>query len=183
MSASTYRSKQVSQVARGSRGKSIEVILLAVVLALALSSVCYLLELQIQPGSQDGQTYLKKFTSYEELKSYLESNLKLYSGYRGSGLWSNVGFSLTKASADVATLQAFEVVEYSKTNVQVEGVDEADVVKTDGVYIYLASGNRVVIVKAYPPRRSRCVVYHRGQRYGPGVVRERGSDGCFHSSR
>lgn len=40
--------------------------------------------------------------------------------------------------------------DYSKTNVQVEGVDEADIVKTDGSYIYFVSGERVVIAKAYP---------------------------------
>ena len=40
--------------------------------------------------------------------------------------------------------------DFSKTNVQVEGVDEADVVKTDGEYIYQVNKNRVVIAKAYP---------------------------------
>ncbi|MEM2915645.1 MAG: beta-propeller domain-containing protein, partial [Candidatus Bathyarchaeia archaeon] len=41
--------------------------------------------------------------------------------------------------------------EYSKTNIQVEGVDEADLVKTDGEFIYLASNDKVLIIKAYPP--------------------------------
>jgi inhibitor of cysteine peptidase len=43
-----------------------------------------------------------------------------------------------------------EDLDYSKTNIQVEGVDEADVVKTDGEYIYVISGQKVIIVKAYP---------------------------------
>jgi len=43
-----------------------------------------------------------------------------------------------------------EGVDYSKTNIQVEGVDEADVVKTDGEYIYVISSQKVIIVKAYP---------------------------------
>jgi len=38
--------------------------------------------------------------------------------------------------------------EFSKTNVQVEGVDEADIVKTDGNYIYYISQNKLVIVEA-----------------------------------
>ncbi|KYH36654.1 MAG: hypothetical protein AYL29_012190 [Candidatus Bathyarchaeota archaeon B24] len=138
----------MSQVTYGNRGKSVGAVLLAVVLAFALGSVCYLLELQVQPSFQDGLDHLKRFTSYEELKSYLESSLKLYGGYRG--VW-NVGFGLIKTTVKAAVEESFEVVEYSKTNVQVEGVDEADVVKTDGAYIYLASGNQVVIVKAYPP--------------------------------
>lgn len=40
--------------------------------------------------------------------------------------------------------------DYSTTNVQVQGVDEADIVKTDGEYIYQVNKQRVVIAKAYP---------------------------------
>ncbi|MBI2634476.1 beta-propeller domain-containing protein [Candidatus Peregrinibacteria bacterium] len=43
--------------------------------------------------------------------------------------------------------------DFSTTNVQVEGVDEADIVKTDGSYIYVLSGNTVRVVKALPPSR------------------------------
>ncbi|OPY25307.1 MAG: bifunctional 3,4-dihydroxy-2-butanone 4-phosphate synthase/GTP cyclohydrolase II protein [Methanocella sp. PtaU1.Bin125] len=39
---------------------------------------------------------------------------------------------------------------YSTTNVQVAGVDEADLVKTDGTYIYTIADGRLVIVKAVP---------------------------------
>ncbi len=40
--------------------------------------------------------------------------------------------------------------DYSSTNVQVSGVDEADVVKNDGKYIYMLKGNTVRIIEAYP---------------------------------
>ena len=39
---------------------------------------------------------------------------------------------------------------YSETNVQVEGVDEADIVKTDGTYLYIVQGQSVRIVQAHP---------------------------------
>lgn len=39
---------------------------------------------------------------------------------------------------------------YSETNVQVKGVDEADMIKTDGDYIYLVGNNNLSIIKAYP---------------------------------
>lgn len=39
---------------------------------------------------------------------------------------------------------------YSETNLQVAGVDEADVVKTDGKYIYLLKNDTIRIVEAYP---------------------------------
>lgn len=38
--------------------------------------------------------------------------------------------------------------DYSDTNVQVEGVDEGDIIKTDGEYIYVLKGNELIIVKA-----------------------------------
>src|SRR5690606_13641597 len=40
--------------------------------------------------------------------------------------------------------------DYSGTNTQVEGVDEADIVKTDGKYIYLVHGGRFAVLKAWP---------------------------------
>ncbi|MEA4940398.1 MAG: beta-propeller domain-containing protein, partial [Christensenella sp.] len=39
-------------------------------------------------------------------------------------------------------------VDYSGTNVQVKGVDEADIVKTDGNYIYYLAANQLNILKA-----------------------------------
>ena len=40
--------------------------------------------------------------------------------------------------------------DYSTTNIQVQGVDEADVVKTDGKYIYQVNNDRIIVAKAYP---------------------------------
>ena len=45
--------------------------------------------------------------------------------------------------------------EYSLTNVQVQGVDEADIVKTDGANIYIVSGNALHIVDAYPAETAK----------------------------
>lgn len=39
-------------------------------------------------------------------------------------------------------------VEYSETNIQVKGVDEADIVKTDGEYIYSVNEQKIFITKA-----------------------------------
>lgn len=41
--------------------------------------------------------------------------------------------------------------DYSSTNVQVAGVDEADIIKNDGGFIYIVSRSTVRIVKATPP--------------------------------
>ena len=46
---------------------------------------------------------------------------------------------------------------YSTTNIQVQGVEEADTVKTDGQHIYLVSGAKVIIVKAFPAEEAKVV--------------------------
>ncbi len=40
---------------------------------------------------------------------------------------------------------------YSQTNIQVEGVDEADLIKTDGSYLYVIASNRLYIVDVRQP--------------------------------
>jgi len=40
--------------------------------------------------------------------------------------------------------------DYSTTNIQVSGVDEADIVKNDGKYIYMIKNDTVRIIQAYP---------------------------------
>lgn len=45
--------------------------------------------------------------------------------------------------------------DYSKTNIQVDGVDEADIIKTDGNYIYSISDNNVIITNVKDPTNSK----------------------------
>lgn len=53
-------------------------------------------------------------------------------------------------SANMPTLAAADAAapDYSGTNVQVEGIDEADIVKTDGKYIYAICGNLLTVYRA-----------------------------------
>jgi uncharacterized secreted protein with C-terminal beta-propeller domain len=58
-------------------------------------------------------------------------------------------FTTGRVMANDVILNAFsETNSYSGTNVQVEGVDEADLVETDGEYLYILSGQELVIVQA-----------------------------------
>jgi uncharacterized secreted protein with C-terminal beta-propeller domain len=57
----------------------------------------------------------------------------------GAGAVQNESAQSTAVSTD-----------HSTTNVQVEGVDEGDIVKTDGTYLYVVNGSAVRIVKAVP---------------------------------
>jgi inhibitor of cysteine peptidase len=108
----------------------------------------------IVPLSLVGQPYyfglpseLKKFSSYDELKSFLQT-----SGTHSGDYYSNYfGSSPIIAQPASASFAGSNIIpDYSATNIQVEGVDEADIVKTDGEYIYIVSGNKAIIVKAYP---------------------------------
>ena len=54
------------------------------------------------------------------------------------------------ADAGIAAEVTSNKAEYSTTNVQVQGVDEADVVKTDGEYLYQVNNQRIVIARIYP---------------------------------
>ncbi|MFH0770145.1 MAG: beta-propeller domain-containing protein [Candidatus Peregrinibacteria bacterium] len=51
--------------------------------------------------------------------------------------------------------ESADASDFSQTNVQVEGVDEGDIVKTDGTYLYSISGNTVRIVDAVPANELR----------------------------
>jgi len=46
---------------------------------------------------------------------------------------------------------------YSETNIQEFGVDEADIVKNDGQYIYLIKDQTIRIIEAFPPENMKAV--------------------------
>ncbi len=54
------------------------------------------------------------------------------------------------ATVRSAVQKSISAEDFSQTNIQVEGVDEADIIKNDGEFIYLIKGDEVRIVKAYP---------------------------------
>jgi len=102
---------------------------------------------------------LKKFSSYEELKTFIKASSRVHPYYYqepsgGSILSANFAGDSKSILMSLYGLESSAMVvyvpSYSKTNIQVEGVDEADVVKTDGEHIYLISSKNVTIVKAYP---------------------------------
>jgi len=104
------------------------------------------------PGQISGYQ-LKKFSSYGELEYFVRTNVSNYVYYE-SFLNRNVSIPLPASSKSYGRGDETGV-DYSTTNIQVEGVDEADIVKSDGKYIYVVSGNKVVIIDAYPAEGAR----------------------------
>jgi uncharacterized secreted protein with C-terminal beta-propeller domain len=62
-----------------------------------------------------------------------------------------------RAGAPQVLYQKQAAADYSSTNVQVQGVDEADVVKTDGTYLYQAAPQEVRIVQINPVKQMKVV--------------------------
>ncbi|OIO54688.1 hypothetical protein AUJ46_02595 [Candidatus Peregrinibacteria bacterium CG1_02_54_53] len=75
-----------------------------------------------------------------------------------SGMWGGErmmmdGMAVPTSGAmppQAATLNEAESADYSQTNVQVAGVDESDIVKTDGTYLYAVQGDVIRIIRAVP---------------------------------
>lgn len=59
-----------------------------------------------------------------------------------------VDFASTTVRTLALTASDSSAPVYSTTNVQEQGVDEADLIKTDGNYIYVARGNQVIVIDA-----------------------------------
>lgn len=105
------------------------------------------------PGGTGGSKvvkYLPKFNSCQELEAGFKNARE--SG-RSFGAFEKADAQIGGILAGVAESAAASP-DYSETNIQVGGVDEADIVKTDGNYIYTLSGKNLVIARAYPSDRA-----------------------------
>jgi len=117
----------------------------------------------IHYGAQPQQeaSGIKKILNYSELQRYLAENSDSY-GYSGGALMRagalTEQMAVTGASKSASDNGAPEIggaPDYSQTNTQVAGVDEADIVKNDGKYIYTVSGNNLVVVEAAPAENAK----------------------------
>ncbi|MDD2393035.1 MAG: beta-propeller domain-containing protein [Eubacteriales bacterium] len=98
---------------------------------------------------------LTTFKTYDQITKMLQSNMSKDNGTYG--MWRNMlgAEKAAQATADMAegdfnggdenTPSSGKTDDYSKTNLQVEGVDEADIIKTDGEYLYIIANSRFII--------------------------------------
>ncbi len=100
---------------------------------------------------------LKSFKSWNELYYFLQAGQSSSYGYYGGIRGMSMPMAAVSESA-AGVGEDFKAREYSTTNVQVEGVDEADVVKNDGEFLYVVVKNKkIVILKAFPPSGMKIV--------------------------
>ena len=102
---------------------------------------------------------LLRFSSFAELKNFVASGQQNYNARKGDFALSPMAPTTQAFSgAERASSQGgLSGSDFSSTNIQVEGVDEIDFVKTDGEYLYVVSGTTVFIVKAYPAEEAAIV--------------------------
>ncbi|MGQ9718587.1 MAG: beta-propeller domain-containing protein [Nitrososphaerales archaeon] len=121
--------------------KALTYSVVAVLLAVLLATATYY-GMGVQPIFQPVSTQLKTFSSYYELKNFLRMNMGEARRSEGFYIFDTLvnGYKSTP--------------EYSTTNIQVAGVDEADTVKSDGEYLYVVSSSNIFILRAYPPEQA-----------------------------
>ena len=86
---------------------------------------------------------LQRFSSYEGLKTFLNTSSQ-------NVQWGGYYRDQITFAFEATTDKSPAPLDYSTTNIQVTGVDEIDVVKTDGEFLYVVSGKSIYIVRAYP---------------------------------
>ena len=104
---------------------------------------------------------VKTVESYDDIYGLIESMQSKYGNYADGMVMEDAEMqsAMTDSAAAPTAGEARGSVtmespataagglDYSETNVQVKGVDEADIVKTDGIYIYYIAGNQLNILK------------------------------------
>ncbi|MFA5925960.1 MAG: beta-propeller domain-containing protein [Parcubacteria group bacterium] len=97
---------------------------------------------EIEPvnNQKEKLTEVKKFASEQEFKDYLEKakNVSVFSNGRGGGLMEMSAKSTDSINVPQATGLGAAPSRVSETNVQVEGIDEPDTVKTNGKEIFFS---------------------------------------------
>jgi len=129
--------------------------LVAVISAIILGGFAYNFRVYPPESQPPSSMLLRTFSSYDELRSFLLANSKTQGAFPVYGPWDRSILTQTLGGAPEFSMEAPDLnIEYSTTNIQVAGVDEVDIVKTDGEHIYLVSGNNITILKAYPPEEA-----------------------------
>ena len=108
-------------------------------------------------------TGLGSFQTYSQLQAYIDANAKSAQQYNRYGVSFGGGLPVFGAVVPgIATLQssvtassASAAPSFTGTNVQVQGVDEPDRVKTDGAHLFVSTLDSVAIMDAYPPSSSK----------------------------
>ena len=157
ISKNKKKSNSISKVKHTLNTNTLSAILLLLITASFLLSGCS--NLNYYQDIIDDDYTLRQFSSEDEINSFLlrhssESNDLML---ETTNLRVGNQIAMDSVAPTAESIQEFGSVEgssgdsgdisYSETNVQVQGVDEADIVKTDGDYIFYVSDNNLYIIE------------------------------------
>ena len=135
------------------------------VVLMGIFSFYFINRSKLNPVTENESGIVKKFEDYNQMKDFLDeveiANMNSYYSndfiggvqarknmtLEDSSLIGEWGSAEVPSGVPVDLNSSLGGNDYSTTNVQITGVDEGDIVKTDGKYIYTVSGNDVVIVE------------------------------------
>lgn len=117
-------------------------VVLAILTCITISVISSYLSIAYLPAPSESRP-IPRFRSLAELINYVSRAEESYA-YGPIAIKFRISGQAFGEAGPLADL------EYSLTNVQVEGIDEADLAKTDGRYIYAVSGNKVYVVELHP---------------------------------
>jgi len=139
------------------KGQLVSMYVYVVILIIAAGAVILIYS---QAPVSDSQ--LKSFESCTQISEFITNAEDSGMGY---GFFGAAGTERVEAQAISTTadtsgpskLGTSEAIssDYSTTNIQIQGVDEADIIKNDGKYIYAISQNTIFIVDAYPTENAQ----------------------------
>ena len=131
------------------------VIKILTILTVISSLVLLVSPISVQAKTETKQNQIKKFGSINEFKKFVNEKVQLNN--LSPMLYKNQDLSARAVAAPTAMSEVANGDDFSRTNLQVAGVDEADLVKTDGGYIYSVSQNDVFITDAREAKNLKLV--------------------------
>lgn len=126
-----------------------------------------------------GDSRLSSFSSYSEFYGFIENHTKARSYYYREYYYDspsgtmprNTSLNVNKVavadsnsevlnlelSSSSGSSESISLKDHSTTNIQVTGVDEGDIVKTDGTYVYVVTNNAgtLLIIEAHPAETAK----------------------------
>lgn len=134
---------------------------LAVIILLASIGGYTLIENALQEEKLiDSENNFSTFSACQEIERYIaDGNENYYYPYfDGFAVEESLEFDTGAApSTNLGLGSGGEIRDFSTTNVQVEGIDEADIIKTDGNYIYVAWGDQISIIEVVSEAEQKIV--------------------------
>ncbi|MFC2175220.1 beta-propeller domain-containing protein [archaeon] len=99
----------------------------------------------------------QSFATANEFSAFARDYEDAYYDYRlmDGGVMPLINIPM--ADLAMGSAESQKPTDFSTTNVQVLGVDEADLIKTDGEYIYTISDDTVYIIQAYPGEEAKVI--------------------------